>query len=59
MRRRRARQLQLGLEARPAQRVPKDKERELVEALAEMLLAAAREESGDEGRGEDECQDHG
>jgi hypothetical protein len=51
--------LQLGLAARPAQQVPKDKERELVEALAEMLLAAAREGSGDEGRGEDERQDHG
>lgn len=58
MRRKRARQLQLGLAAGPARRIPKDKEREVVEALAELLLAVTCEVSGDEERVENERQDN-
>jgi hypothetical protein len=58
VKRRRARQLQLGLAAPVGPWIPKDKEREVVEALAELLLAAAQEAGCDERREDDERQDH-
>ncbi len=59
MRRRRSRQLQLSLGTPTVRWLPKDKEREVIDALAELLLAAAVQEgSSHEGEDEDERQDH-
>jgi hypothetical protein len=58
MPRRSSRQLQLTLSVRCAPRLPEEQEREVVAALAELLLAAVEERHGDEGRDEDECKDH-
>jgi len=54
MRRRRLRQLQLGFETKTVRWLPKEKEQEVVEALAELLLAAVMESDGDERKQDDE-----
>lgn len=58
MPRKATRQLQLSLGQEAAPRLPKKKEREVLEALAELLLAAAQQGRGDEGRDDDEREDH-
>lgn len=61
MRRTRSRQLQLSLNPQAAAMLPKEKAREVVDALAELLLEALRKGNkgnGDEGRDDDEREDH-
>jgi len=59
MKRKRARQLQLTFVTETIVCVPKDNEQELVSALAELLLAAAKERDDVERRQSHEHQDHG
>jgi hypothetical protein len=58
MRRRRNRQLTLTFGGERASWLPKDKQDEVVDALAELLLGAAVADESDEGSEDDECQDH-
>lgn len=59
MKRRRARQLKLAFGGETAAKLSKEKEREVVEALAELLLAAVIGDDGDDRREENEREDHG
>jgi len=55
----RQRQLELGLRTQIVVWVPKDKEKELIQALADLLLAAVHgQDADDDRRHEDECKDH-
>jgi lauroyl/myristoyl acyltransferase len=58
MKRRRARQLKLAFGAETATKLSKEKEREVVEALAELLLAAVIGDDGDDRRKDNECENH-
>lgn len=59
MKGKRARQLQLTFVTEAIVWVPKDKEQELLSALAELLLAGAKEGDDDERGQGHERQDHG
>jgi hypothetical protein len=58
MKPRRTRQMQLTFATEAIIWFAKEKQQEVVNALAELLLAAANGEDDDEGRHSDERQDH-
>jgi hypothetical protein len=59
MKRRRVRQLQLTFGVETGTCLSKEQEREVVDALADLLLAAVLAEDGDDRRESNERQDHG
>ena len=59
MTRKRTKQMQLAFPTQVVSRLPKEKKEQVVQALADLLLATVTRDDSDDRRQDDESQDHG